>query len=134
MREIKFRGKTIESKEWVHGSYRYRDLMDGHFIEDIEVNPQTVGQFIDFYDKNNIPIYEGDIIEKCNYRNGNYFIERYLVVFDEGSYCLAWRDETYTVQYMGFGYSIANILDKEKIIGNIFDDKERFIKDFGNIV
>jgi uncharacterized phage protein (TIGR01671 family) len=79
MREILFRGKLNHSKEWVQGSliisqwgnpYIYpNDIIeqDGHHIRfdsdaPFFVIPETVGQFIGKTDKNNVKIFEGDII------------------------------------------------------------------------
>jgi len=83
MQEIKFRGQRIDNKEWVYGSLiiepdlpkfksMYSDIRnagksnyliyplnakDGRAIE---VNPVTVGQYINIEDKNGKEIYKGD--------------------------------------------------------------------------
>ena len=52
------------------------------------IDPETVGQFIGFCDKNNKPIYEGDIVL---YQNSRYF----KAVFKEGSFLFVNGDNTY---------------------------------------
>jgi len=79
-REIKFRGRDIISGDWVYG-----DLIHGvgakhgriyilpiqinlarvkncHYLDGVEVDPETVCQLIVLHDKNEKEIYDGDII------------------------------------------------------------------------
>ncbi len=87
MREYKFRGKRVDNGEWVYGghckidgislnaklgirhyivpeiAYIYLDSENERFIAGIvQVHPETVGQFTDQFDKNDVDIYEGHIL------------------------------------------------------------------------
>jgi hypothetical protein len=63
---IRYRGKSVETNNWVYGFYVEHDGQAYIIVEDIQdaipVKPETVGQLIGVSDKVDNPIYTGDII------------------------------------------------------------------------
>ena len=138
-RQIEFRGKLLNTNVWIYGNLRIH-LVDGdleqkdsrYFIEynhmdkfgkvhrdSYEVDPSTVGQFTGLFDKNDIKIYEGDIVEL----EDRYVVPRwneYLYQFD----CefLKYKeniDNEFTFNGIRF-----NELRRYKVIGNMYDKEE----------
>lgn len=120
MREILFRGKSVDNGEWIYGDYAAPFAFypanifeqDGEF-EGIAVEPETVGQFTGLTDKNGKRIFEGDI------------------VFTKTTSCKFVGCILYSTEYVRFvcvtksktSYPMDSKFEYE-IIGNIHDNKE----------
>lgn len=109
MRQIRFRGKDIQSGEWLHGDliqvngqtfiHRQTDCdVDNHFYA-TEVDPTTVGQLINRENTTLLPIYENDIVQ--------------VRIGDD------WRSlEVVSVPY------IYQLMNDRRPVGNVFDNPE----------
>ena len=120
MREILFRGKNVETGKWHYGLYIKRPNHVGIYpciqeenLDTFLVDENTICQFTGLYDKNNIRIFEGNIIKYE--RNGKTIYG--LVEFHRSAFSVEWFDEIYGRDFLGY---LAGI----EVIGNIFDNPE----------
>lgn len=135
MREIKFRGKSIEGlmgtkKHFVYGGYVKRNNKDKdkekvyivqydseiQYIDFTKVDPKTVGQYTNLKDKNGKEIYEGDILKvKFDGETINLYVKYDT---DMGEYLLVnekeWEDSLYGCM----------CFNEVEVVGNIYDNKD----------
>lgn len=125
MREILFRGKSLDKGEWVEGNYSI--MLSGRVaiqpigrIVTYEVLPTTVGQFTGLSDCINNAIFEGDLVrafdgKECEFDKS--FIG--IVKFIDGAFGVEWHFIDFQT-FMPF----RNIGNKIMVVGNIFDNPE----------
>ena len=132
MRGIKFRGKSLNTGEWLEsmtiskGSIKRKK--DDIFIEVYEnkwigIDSKTLGEFTGLKDKYGKEIYEGDIVEFQLISKG--------VVNWNPKYCGFWIDFTdsegknrYSNFNVTFSDGVLNMCNTIAVIGNIYENPE----------
>ena len=130
-RTIKFRGKSLATGEWLHGSH-FNDGAEDYILpnlpsgaidyESYQVDQNTVGQFTGLHDKNGKEIYEDDIVKKH---------DPYDVYASDYIGKVTWRKGKWEVPhfYAGSLFEADLFLDafashKHEVIGNVFDNPD----------
>lgn len=142
MREILFRGKRIDTSEWVYGGIYYRNKDEVYIIGSLSNNvicayrviPETVGQFTGVTDKNGKRVFEGSIFQyEPHFKTEKAYIGivKYRNTYDYHRACndcgfvIEWQDESILtpredlLYWCGDGKSAS-------VIGNIHDNPELF--------
>ena len=141
MREILFRAKRVGDGEWVEGYYAmmgkgnlirhyivqncaltglFEDPEDNMYFNDVEIDPETIGQYTGKTDEDAKKIFEGDIVG---------FIDLYSTEsgYSESS-CLGeviWSKEECCFHVTNrLSAESWEVLDECKVVGNVFDNKE----------
>lgn len=121
MREIKFRGISIETKKMVYGDllqYRVLPVIFDKQKEQHEVYGNTVGQFTGLHDKHGNPIYEGDVVNE--FRKSRSFPDgincRHVIEWEDDMTL----DDSYGMQVVGFCMYSGSL----EVIGNIYEHPE----------
>lgn len=130
MREILFRGKRKDNGKWIEGGVcqtegytiilTFEDF-EGTLYEppsselcDIEVIPETVGQFTGLTDKNGKKIFEGDILNTTNSNCAIWYVD-----YKNTAFCCNQGNANYSCvleEFMQFS--------EVEVIGNIHDNPE----------
>lgn len=139
MREILFRGKRIDTDEWIYGYYTKTKWYIKGYIHAIipedccfysrgeisdwyAIEPDTVGQYTGLYDKNGVNIFEGDIVDA--YNTG----VRLFIAYEREGFVIKDIDcKTYFAIYEHYSYDIKTkkyIAPTLEVIGNIHDNPE----------
>ena len=131
MREIKFRGKSVDTGEWVYGYYiksgsdfhggeRHCIAIPGTIadyagLKFIQVDPKTVGHFIGPLDKYGREIFDGDVVKW--YINSRVYtgIVEYVDRYGGGDMRNPGRDDYMCNDWLRGEY---------EIIGNIHENPE----------
>ncbi|EAC5047738.1 TPA_asm: hypothetical protein GYX36_13250 [Listeria monocytogenes] len=127
MREIEFRGKRIDNREWIYGNlmqfedsatFIFADERKGastltyaHFIINNmhAIDEKTIGQYTGLKDKNGKKIFEGDI--GWDEHNECYGV----VKFEEGKFLYVWEN---------IAEDLWEVADGIEICGNIHENPE----------
>ena len=127
MRTIKFRGKSIDSNEWLYGVLVHPSDMercailvnDRESCDECEVDPCSIGQFTCLCDSSGKEIYEGDIIR--------WYVNNllYVVTFESGMFYASIKECN---EGMLGGFPLHQLTEydygKCEIVGNIHDNPE----------
>ena len=131
MREILFRGKRTDNGEWVEGCgiiatenwvsiFTVIDDIDENSSEvnEIEVIPETVGQYTGLSDKNGDKIFDSDVVDILTENE-----EVGIITYDEGCFY---------VKADGFSVDFRNNINGNDllVIGNIHDNPELLKREF----
>lgn len=116
MRTIKFRGKRKSDQTWIYGSLicpanenqKYRIAKDYSIDNIYEVDPESIGEFTGFIAKENVEVYEGDILRVCDDVDDEFIVE-----YSEGSFRMLYEDVIED--------QLDDVVDICGVYGNIYD-------------
>lgn len=137
MREILFRGKDLKNNEWTEGYYcRYgwTGKEKDYIIPDyasvlwgVEVDSNTIGQYTGLTDKNDVKIFEGDIVKGTAY--SGKFVGVIVWIDEIGGFGVRYRKRQEATAWENS--SILKCASKGRtdeftaeVIGNIYDNPE----------
>lgn len=122
-REIKFKGKSLKTGEWLYGDL-IQDIPNKRCaivpqkrvwqVVKYEVIPESVGEYTGLKDKNRKEIYEGDIVKEGDAN----FMEP--VIFENGAY--KWGEDHF-LGYDSYG-DFTDTTFWATVVGNIYENPE----------
>lgn len=131
-REIKFRGKSLQTGEWVYGCcYTYKNTWDKPIayiletnrnpwdLQPIRVDPITLGQYTGLKDRRCVEIYEDDIIRISGDYEENIYVVKY---FGDQDYPAFDTEPHIDCDSNGLSYAMA--VCEVDVIGNAHDTHE----------
>lgn len=132
MRTVKFKGYSKSKKGFVCGDLRIINTTDSkkyYIFKDnrhaIDVEPDSIGQFIGIFDKNGTEIYEGDIVF-YKHKIGNTQLDyknKYYVVYRKENFDFIFTERIDDYKFIN-RYAMSETKNIE-IIGNIYEEKQR---------
>ena len=125
MRDILFRAKRTDNREWVYGNYAFCDCYTNqkHYIFqnkplEYAVDESTLCQYTGLTDKNGLKIWENDIVKRTDlHRVGELSIGIIEYDIENTAFVIHWIDNPkYSPTYPW--------KDRIAVVGNIFDTPE----------
>ncbi len=127
MREILFRGKSIDTREWLFGDWmEYADTAQIWYTTESGkwnalVIPETRGQYTGLTDKNGVKIFEGDIVKTKKYGK----IVGHSNVNDYDIFVVTYEPCVFRLINKNHGFNLVDDgYSKFEVIGNIYDNPE----------